>query len=217
MTKTCPNCGEQKDVSLFPRNKRKKDGFDLHCKACTNERFRERYAHDPTVRAQKIEKTRKYHADNPEWSKERLRAHHVANRAVRADRALVRGLDPVVQKQRRDSTRRAELRRRAVKAASSVVDSISQKDLDCLLIEYGNACWICESLFGENVVLHWDHIRPLAKQGTHTLDNLAPACDLCNVRKNAVWPFTERRRSEIKTEVLALRALAHGSEVNATP
>jgi len=212
-TKTCSRCGESKGTDLFPRNKRKRDGFDIQCKECTNSRMRERYASDPEVRSQKIQSTRQYHLDHPDWSRERLRAHHVANKAARADRASARGQLPEVRQQRRDSSRRGEQRRRAIKAAAVIVDSISQAELDALLATFGCACWICGSKFSGSVALHWDHVRPLARHGAHTLDNLAPACDLCNVRKNAVWPFTEQRRREIKTEVLALRALVAGTGV----
>ena len=51
-----------------------------------------------------------------------------------------------------------------------------------------------------------DGLMPLAKGGPHIIENLLPACDKCNGRKNDIWPFTAELKQEIATEVRALRA-----------
>ena len=62
-----------------------------------------------------------------------------------------------------------------------------------LLAEYGNICVCChtpESLLRTGLILVPDHIRPLAKGGTNTLDNLQPLCHGkggCNIRKGVQW------------------------------
>lgn len=52
---------------------------------------------------------------------------------------------------------------------------------------YGGRCAYC----ARAVELTQDHIDPLSKGGTHTADNVAPACARCNLSKNArpllVW------------------------------
>jgi 5-methylcytosine-specific restriction endonuclease McrA len=200
-TKVCPRCGETLSVDAFHRNRRKPDGLDSCCKACNNARQRAAYAKNPQ---KKIARTRQYHAENPEWSRERLRAHHVANRDERYQRYVERGKDPQVRAKRRESTRRSEQRRRAIKAASEVVTSITAEELERRLEEFDGCCYICGASF-EEVVLHWDHYRPLAHGGEHSIENLNPACDLCNVRKNAMWPIDVKRLEQIKAEVIALR------------
>lgn len=46
---------------------------------------------------------------------------------------------------------------------------------------------------------HVDHVIPLSKGGTHTVDNLCIACPSCNLRKNAMMPdeFIEYRKRMI--------------------
>jgi hypothetical protein len=164
-----------------------------------NRRAREAYAEDPQP---KISKTRQYHLDHPEWSKERLRAHHVTNRGKRYERYVERGKDPQVAEKRRDATRRSESKRRALKA-QTIVEIISEEQFALRLLEFDSRCYICGVVLTTN--LHWDHYKPLTAGGPHVLANLKPSCDLCNVRKSNCWPFTAARRNQIAKEVRELR------------
>ena len=48
---------------------------------------------------------------------------------------------------------------------------------------------ICRWCFEDcSAKFHIDHVRPLSKGGTHTIDNLCIACPTCNLRKNARDP-----------------------------
>jgi len=58
--------------------------------------------------------------------------------------------------------------------------------------------------------IHWDHVQPLSKGGAHTVDNLRPACSPCNIRKNAIFPFTDEIKKRIANEV---RNLQNSKEV----
>lgn len=113
---------------------------------------------------------------------------------------------------KRYRTYRAELqRRRRARIYSSQLTKISNSDLEKILGEYEGRCWICDEL-PEPFSLQWDHVRPLVKGGTHTVDNLRPSCSACNSRKNDLWPFTKTTKSKIADEVRALRAsLSHVS------
>ena len=208
--KMCLRCEEVKEEHLFHKNKRKSDGLDIYCKSCNNARVRDKYHADPEWRAGKLKSTRQYHLDNPEWSKAALRRHHELHSEARYQAHKLRGADPEVMSRRRDASRRSEQRRRAVKANSPLVTAPSQEDLDVLLSVCDYSCCICGRLFTEHVVLHWDHIRPLAKGGEHTVDNLQPLCSECNVRKNAIYPMTEQLIESIKSAVLSREA---GKEV----
>jgi len=201
-TKTCSGCGAEKPLTGFYVRRRSQDGHEAECKDCRRERSKLVYVGNAEAVKRR---TRAYHLANPEWSRERLRAHHEANAENRAVAAAARGLLPEVREQRRESSRRSELRRRAIKAASEVVESITAAELTVLLKQYRSRCYICGTRFSKTVVMHWDHFQPLARGGHHTLENLRPACDLCNIRKNAVWPIMQKRLDHIKKEVLALR------------
>jgi len=48
-----------------------------------------------------------------------------------------------------------------------------------LCAKYGNRCLCC----GNSVKLTIDHIVPVSKGGTHTVDNIQPLCIRCNVSK----------------------------------
>jgi 5-methylcytosine-specific restriction endonuclease McrA len=86
---------------------------------------------------------------------------------------------------------------------NTAVEQILPDQLEEILKEYNNSCWICESpVFS----IHWDHFHPLSKGGTHTLDNLRPACKNCNSKKSNYWPFTDELKQKIADEVRAQRS-----------
>lgn len=50
-------------------------------------------------------------------------------------------------------------------------------------------CYWCELPFTEDVILHRDHVIPLARGGAHAIANLVPACATCNTSKGAKDPY----------------------------
>lgn len=207
--KRCPRCEQTLDVSCFHKNKARHDGLESMCKGCKNKAFRDKYKDNEEFRASTKNRTREYHIANPEWSRERVRESHVRNRDKRYKKQRDRiANDPSIKSRVRDASRRSESRRRAIKA-SAVVSIVTAKDLQDLLNLYNNKCYICEVDLDESN-LHWDHYQPLARQGEHTTHNLRPACNMCNTRKNAIWPITEAILLDIKETVQAVRnSLTH--------
>lgn len=214
--KKCRKCGLTKPSSEFHRDGASRDGLRPKCRTCVkeyddlrqesrNENARRKYRADPQS---KIAKTRKYHVDHPEWSRERLRASHVRHSDVRALRHKERGKDPAIRQARRDASRRSESRRRAIKRLADLAEQITQQDIRNLLLVYRERCWICGDRFDDTlVIMHLDHVKPLSKGGPHILANLRPACSDCNTRKNDRWPFTPAMRLEVRSTVLARRAI----------
>ena len=49
-----------------------------------------------------------------------------------------------------------------------------------LCAQYGNVCLCC----GSSAPLTVDHVIPLARGGTNTIDNIQPLCHACNTRKS---------------------------------
>lgn len=199
--KRCHTCGLEKPLSEFHRNKAKKDGHEHRCKVCNNSRLREAYAKNP---APKTAKTRQYHLEHPDWSRRVLAEWHQRNADRRYENYLERGKDPEVRDRRREATRRSESRRRAQKRGADA-DLITADDLAALLQAYDGLCWICGVSLTGDEPLHWDHYKPLAAGGDHTLANLRPACGPCNVRKNNLWPVTGERLDVIRGAVTRLR------------
>jgi len=65
---------------------------------------------------------------------------------------------------------------------------VSEIDSDNLYAEYGHRCAYCGQ---SNVELTIDHVVPITLGGSHTRDNVVPACRRCNASKNntplVVW------------------------------
>lgn len=80
---------------------------------------------------------------------------------------------------RREVNRVSELRRRAAKK-SIVADKFSMNDI---ITVYGNNCVYCGGKFE-----HIDHYVPLSKGGPHSLNNVRPSCESCNLRKGSKMP-----------------------------
>jgi 5-methylcytosine-specific restriction endonuclease McrA len=197
--KTCSKCDEIKPLDDFHKRTRSHDGLMSQCKECVNKRIRDNYRRNPSA---KIAATRKYHLSNPEWSKKKLRESHVRNREERYARYKERlNSDPEFREYHRKLTADSERKRRAIKSGADA-EHITLDMYEELLNEFEGKCWIC-GVTPEPVF--WDHFHPLAKGGPHTLDNLRPSCNSCNVRKNALWPFTDQMKNRIAAEVRALR------------
>lgn len=77
-------------------------------------------------------------------------------------------------------------RRRAVKRAVGV--SLTFSEWDEIRLSYGGRCVYC----GKPAVSQ-DHIVPMIRGGTHSADNVVPACISCNSSKGAkpllVWMY----------------------------
>jgi 5-methylcytosine-specific restriction endonuclease McrA len=89
-----------------------------------------------------------------------------------------------------------EARRRARKAAT-LAEFI---DPHVVIARDNSACYLCDTrLDGRRITI--DHVIPLARGGTHTLDNLRVACRSCNSRKHTRaiaelgWISDERKQA----------------------
>lgn len=74
MSKTCRDCGLEKPLTEFHRNKGMKDGYAPNCKDCRHNYFKEWYAR-PGVRDRQLERMRRWR-NQP----------HIKKRAKRKDR-----------------------------------------------------------------------------------------------------------------------------------
>ena len=89
-----------------------------------------------------------------------------------------------------DKVRMITARKRAIKFNAITEKYTSENVIDL----YGNICHICGNdinmkaprMVGKNnweMSLHLDHVIPLSKGGSDTLDNIKPAHALCNLKK----------------------------------
>jgi len=82
----------------------------------------------------------------------------------------------------KDNPEKARERRstRRVRMANSKKYLITKKELVAL---YKKACYYC----GSRQKIQLDHIIPLSKGGNHSIGNIVPACQSCNLTKQALF------------------------------
>lgn len=110
---------------------------------------------------------------NPEKHRAHVAAWQQANpEKARAHKAAWRKANP-------EKVRDCRHRRRARKSNAPTV-TFTQAELDAHLDRLGRKCVYCDGPYE-----HWDHVRPLALGGEHSLANLVPACLKCNLSKGS--------------------------------
>lgn len=80
----------------------------------------------------------------------------------------------------RIAARKSVHKRRLAKFHSSTPATLTRAEWEELIFLYGGCCAYCEQ---PTKSLTQDHIVPLSKGGTHTADNIVPACLSCNSSK----------------------------------
>ncbi|WP_120338129.1 HNH endonuclease [Cryobacterium soli] len=63
--------------------------------------------------------------------------------------------------------------------------TIGEVDFAAIIIRDGMVCHICSIDIESMSDLHFDHVRPLARGGAHSMDNIKPSHARCNLRKGA--------------------------------
>jgi len=167
MRKTCGSCKEEKAFSEFSKNKSGKYGLRSDCKLCRKKSYKE-------WSEKNKEKIKQKQKSWYEKNQERSRQSRKKWRKNNAD--LIR-----------ENNRRREALLRKTKVANFTDKQVIEK--------YGTLCHICEkqidmnaprhsAVKGWQLGLHIDHVIPLSKNGTHTIENVRPSHGICNVQKN---------------------------------
>lgn len=92
LSKKCPRCKEDKDISLWSKNKARYDGVHSICKKCHNEAARKKYAENPEKKLKKnriwlnlnknrhSELTKMWELRNKEYSKQIRKKYRIENK-----------------------------------------------------------------------------------------------------------------------------------------
>ena len=132
-----------------------------------------RYRNLPAAQAAEREVKRQWNLSHPEEHRRRVKEWRTAN--------------PEKESQK---TRR----RRALK--TKAVGFFTDAEWKALCAQYDFLCLCC----GEEKPLTQDHIIPLSKGGSDTIDNIQPLCKPCNSRKGAKttdYRFTAEQRNSL--------------------
>lgn len=189
--KCCTNCKELKSLDLFYKNKRFKDGLHCWCKFCHKQykiknhssisRWRKENYHKNKLkfklknkinylkhRSKRLIFMRKYYISNKQSLNLKNKIYRTENKQY------------ILLKNRK--------RRLLLKGCN-----IKQKDIDNLLIEHNFECYYCKDKVIKGINLHLDHRTPLSKGGSHTINNIVPSCQKCNLQKGSK-PFKDFKR-----------------------
>jgi 5-methylcytosine-specific restriction endonuclease McrA len=206
-TKRCAKCREFKPLNAFGNYKRTTDGKRWECKLCRKTRYennRETILSGQAIsRANRTEEQRrakkakdaadfKVHQQERQASNRRKRAENPEkffqydlNYRVKNSTHL-KALRVIWKKENRARLQALEARRRARKANAPLND-LTPAQWEEVLTAFNHRCAYCppdcKECKKKAHILTQDHVTPYARNGSHTLWNVVPACGRCNSRK----------------------------------
>jgi hypothetical protein len=210
--KICATCGEPKALSEFTKEKSSPDGYRYSCAECRKAQAREYYR---VNKERYIENAKNWRKQNPEKTKiarkqsrqrnkekssiysklyrllhrdqnneRKLKWYH--NNKEKAAESKKRYLEQHPNQQREWRAKNpdkvvvyTENRRARIKGNGGTYTLDEWKSL---CDRYGNKCLRCGR---SDVKLTPDHVMPIAKGGSNSIDNIQPLCRSCNSWKNA--------------------------------
>ena len=171
-SKRCTQCGKIKPVSGFSPDSRYRLGYKSGCRGCDRAQAKDWKArnkdhireYNKRYRAEHPEKTQRLWA---EWYKEN-REEHLKKRRKQSQTTYGRLYNCLRQALRREAYNNGDV------SPEQILD----------MMERQTRCAYCQCLFMEENPPTIDHIVPLSRGGTHTIDNVVLACKSCNSRKS---------------------------------
>lgn len=183
--KECTKCYTIKPLDDFGVQERGKYGRRASCKVCQYAMLKERIAKNPEKRR---EAERNYRQRSPEVFARKDKKYYEANKQKAREsnkQWKLNNPDKVAE-----LNRRKERVRRARKFENGTEVYSEQQVLET----YGGICHLCGIAIdlsaprsagtdGWENSLHVDHLIPLSKGGSDTLENVRPSHGLCNLQK----------------------------------
>ena len=171
---------------MFYAHKQTKDKLDIICKECKKARSAKWAKDNPE---KNMAKTIAYNNRHPDRRKKTLSKYYENNKETirnRVKESMVKNPDLYAELGRTHSNRR-----RARKLENGFEPYTEQQIIEA----YGLLCNICQKsinfiaprkvgVIGWERGLHIDHVIPISKGGSDTLDNVRPTHGLCNLRKS---------------------------------
>jgi len=186
--KYCNGCQQVKCCRTFGKDRGTPDGLRFRCKECVNE-------HTNQYRSGRRESMREYakkrHLKNVEKMRERAREYReMYTDEIREHWSLWAENHPenmTAQRRKYKETHPEQVKihsiqRRARKRQAT--GSYTAEEWRNLCAYYNFTCLACGKSEPE-IQLTPDHIVPLARGGTNSIDNIQPLCKRCNQSKNA--------------------------------
>lgn len=167
--KKCTKCGKTKPVSEFHIKYKLIGNYRSHCKVCVNNKNKE-------YKLEHIEEEKKR-------SREYARFHRKENLEA-TKRWRDRNPDRARELSRKYASERPEKRRQYERTRRSMINGavgkITYREELALFKKYDYRCLCCGR---DDVKLTIDHIVPISRGGSNTIENAQPLCSKCNSRK----------------------------------
>ena len=184
--KPCTKCGIDQPLSNYSPDKRVvKDGLQGQCKSCRTVAMKTYRDSNPDITHAIAAAC---YRRNAEVFKERSRQYDRAHREQRraSSKAWVEANGDRLRAYHREYRRLNPERVRANernydhrKRANTPVSDVTAERWAERVYEFGGRCAYCMAA----APLEMEHITPVSKGGSHTMDNLVPACLPCNRSK----------------------------------
>lgn len=173
--KICTECKVAKDESEFGFRSSKSTTRKSKCKKCLSSanarRNKERYDNEPGYK----ERLSEYRKSNPEKVREWKLKTYNNNREYYVSKSQKWA------EQNRTSVRQTKRRYKSKRKQWEMTGSFTNTEWVDLCNQYDNLCLCCKL---PGLDLTADHVIPLSRGGSNTIDNIQPLCGSCNSKKH---------------------------------
>jgi 5-methylcytosine-specific restriction endonuclease McrA len=166
-SKVCKGCGVEKQLSEYYKHPGCKGGVNSKCKVC---HYLEVKRHRQTDRGKEVRRKEGLRYRQTEHGKEVIRK--ARSKYYKTEKGRI-------------ADRRGQHKRR-VKLKD--VGTFTNEEWNDRLLEYNHCCAYCYKSFPLDE-LTVEHMIPLSRGGTNTIDNIVPSCRSCNSRKWTKTPL----------------------------
>lgn len=163
----CCHCKEDKDVSLFYKNKKTKSGYTFRCKECSKLYIN---------KEKRLEYERKYWGNRREDRRAQILKSHNMNKEHHKQKR-----QEYLKTENGQSSYRKYTQKRYALRKSAFVEDVSPIEL---YDGQNGICYICKGKF-DFKQMELDHVMPIAKGGKHEKSNCKMACAKCNRSKGS--------------------------------
>jgi 5-methylcytosine-specific restriction endonuclease McrA len=202
--KRCSKCGEVKPRTSFYKDNKRKDKLTPQCSVCMRANFNDRsdeskerkrvhsreYYHlnIESMREKYKEITKRYrdnHKDTHNKKQKERRQNNPERYKEYRDRFYWNNWEKVQAKHKKwvaknpEKNREYKANRRAKKLQAG--GNFTAKEFKELCNSFHNVCLCC----GSTDRLVADHVMPISRGGTNSIDNIQPLCFSCNAKKHA--------------------------------
>ncbi len=172
MIKFCKKCNQNLPIENFSKDSSTKDGYNFYCKSCKL----------TAAKSWKLKNLDRYRESERQWSKLNRKKRTASYKKWRISNI----------EKARSINAKSNRKRRAAKFGSNSNFYTTQSVIEL----YGSFCHLCNSKInleasriigvpGWEYSLHIDHLVPLSKNGSDSLENVRPSHAICNLKKGS--------------------------------